>query len=82
VAGAAFVVAMFALRIGFYGPSVFLPTLHATRGWSVTLISAAITNHCVFGAGVIARLAIQLAAGWSFWQDETDPRSAGVARFR
>lgn len=57
VAGAAFVVAIFAYGIGFYGPAIFLQTLHAARGWPVALISAAITAHFLFGAVVVANLA-------------------------
>lgn len=57
VAGAAFVVAIFAYGIGFYGPAVFLQTLHAERGWPVALISTAITAHFLFGAVVVAKLA-------------------------
>ena len=57
VVGAAFAVAVFAWGIGFYGPPVFLETLHRSRGWPVSLISAAITAHFLFGAAVIANLA-------------------------
>jgi hypothetical protein len=55
--GAAFVVAMFAWAIGFYGPPIFLQTLHAGRGWPIPMISAAITSHFALGAAVIANLA-------------------------
>lgn len=57
VAGAAFVVAIFAYGIGFYGPAIFLQTLHAERGWPVALVSTAITAHFLFGAVVVANLA-------------------------
>ncbi len=57
VVGAAFVVAMFAWGVGFYGPALFLDTLHHTRGWSVSLISAAITTHYLLGALAIASFA-------------------------
>ena len=57
VVGGAFIVAMFAFGIGFYGPPIFLETLHCIRGWSVSLISAAITTHFLFGALVTAKLA-------------------------
>jgi len=56
VVGAAFVIALFAWGIGFYGPPVFLGVLHATRGWSVTLVSAAISLHFLCGAAVVAGL--------------------------
>ena len=57
VVGAAFVVAMFAWGISFYGPPVFLHVLHATRGWPVSLISSVITTHYLLGALVVANLA-------------------------
>src|SRR5262249_13158407 len=50
VVGAAFVVAVFGFGIGFYGPSVFLRTLHDGRGWPISLVSAAITAHFIFSA--------------------------------
>jgi hypothetical protein len=40
---AAFSVAVFTWGIGFYGPPVFLNTIHYDRGWPIPLISAAIT---------------------------------------
>lgn len=56
VVSAAFVIAMFAWGVGFYGPSVFLNALHAKRGWPVWLISSAITCHFLISAGIVARL--------------------------
>ena len=56
VVGAAFVVAVFAWGVGFYGPSVFLQMLHAERGWPIAVISAAITCHFLFSAVLVARL--------------------------
>jgi MFS family permease len=56
VAWAAFTLAVFAWGIGFYGPSVFLQTLHMSRGWSISEISAAITFHFLLSALVIAYL--------------------------
>ncbi|MBR0641927.1 MFS transporter [Plastoroseomonas hellenica] len=56
VVGAAFIVAVFAWGVGFYGPSVFLHALHAERGWPVWLISAAITCHFLLSALIVARL--------------------------
>jgi MFS family permease len=56
VAGAAFVVAAFGFGVGFYGPPVFLRTLHAARGWPISIISAAITTHFLFGALFVAFL--------------------------
>lgn len=56
VAWAAFSVAVFAWGFGFYGPSIFLQTLHASRGWSISLISAAITAHFLWSAAMVACL--------------------------
>ena len=56
VVATAFVVAVFAWGFGFYGPGVFLHSLHETRGWSISLISAAITAQFVLSAGIIAYL--------------------------
>jgi MFS family permease len=52
----AFLVAVFAWGVGFYGPSVFLLTLHATHGWSIFTISAAITVHFFFSAVIVTYL--------------------------
>ena len=52
----AFAVAVFAWGVGFYGPSVFLQTLHATRGWPISTISAAITAHFLLSAVIVAYL--------------------------
>lgn len=56
VAWTAFTIAVFAWGVGFYGPSVFLQSLHATRGWSIATISSAITLHFLFGAAIIVYL--------------------------
>ena len=56
VVGAAFVLAVFGWGIGFYGPSVFLRTLHDERGWPIGLVSAAITAHFLFSALFVAYL--------------------------
>jgi len=56
VVGAAFVVAIFGWGICFYGPPVLLYAIHASRGWPLTLISAAVTLHFLFGALVVANL--------------------------
>jgi MFS family permease len=56
VVAAAFVYAVFAWGIGFYGLSVFLHAIHAARGWPVALISAAITAHYLVSAGLVACL--------------------------
>ena len=57
VTWAAFTVAVFGWGVGFYGPPVFLHAVHEARGWSVTLVSAAVTLHFLFGAMVVANLA-------------------------
>jgi MFS family permease len=57
VVGAAFVSAMFAWGISFYGPPIFLQVLHEGRGWGLELIASAISLHFLTGALVVARLA-------------------------
>jgi len=52
VTAGAFVLAVFGWGIGFYGPPVWLGAVHAARGWSIALISAAVTTHFLLGAGV------------------------------
>jgi predicted MFS family arabinose efflux permease len=52
----AFVVAVFGWGVGFYGPAVYLPTLHQTRGWSISTISAAVTAHFLVSAALITAL--------------------------
>ena len=47
---------MFAWGIGFYGPSVFLQSLHQTRGWPISQISMAITAHFLLSAIAIVYL--------------------------
>jgi MFS family permease len=56
VAWAAFLVAVFGWGIGFYGAPIYLHAVHETRGWSVGLVSAAVTLHFLFGAFVVANL--------------------------
>ena len=56
VAWAAFALAVFTWGIGFYGPSVFLQTLHTSHGWSISEISVAITFHFLLSAVLIAYL--------------------------
>src|SRR6185437_5950562 len=50
VVAAAFVFAVFAWGVAFYGPSVFLHALHERHGWPISLISAAITAHFLLSA--------------------------------
>ncbi|MDM9558804.1 MFS transporter [Bordetella petrii] len=56
VVGAAFIIALFAWGIGFYGPPIFLSELHRARGWPVALVSLAMTGHFLCGAAVVANL--------------------------
>ena len=89
VAWAAFTIAVFAWGIGFYGPSVFLQSLHDSRGWPISQISMAITAHFLLSAIVIAVLpeihrrlgiarttflgAVVTAAGLIFWSNAREP---------
>ena len=58
VAAAAFVVAVFGWGVGFYGPPVYLEAVRQARGWSITLVSGAVTVHFLAGVGVIAGLPV------------------------
>jgi len=50
VVHAAFVLAVFGWGIAFYGPPVFLSVIHESRGWSIFLISTAISLQYLVGA--------------------------------
>ena len=52
----AFVVAVFGWGVGFYGPAVYLQVLHQTHGWSLSILSAAITAHYLVSAVLIIAL--------------------------
>ncbi len=56
VVRAAFVIAFFGWGVGFYGPPVFLHAVVVRTGWSLPLVSAAVTFHFLCGAGVVALL--------------------------
>lgn len=56
VVAAAFALASFAWGIGFYGPGVWLHALAESRGWSVGLVSGAITVHFLASAALVTRL--------------------------
>ena len=56
VVAAVFVLAVFGWGLGFYGPPVYLQVVREARGWSLTLVSTAVTVHFLFGAIVIANL--------------------------
>jgi MFS family permease len=52
----AFTVATFTFGFGYYGPAVFLTILHQQRGWSVAVISWAVTAHFLTSALLVAHL--------------------------
>jgi hypothetical protein len=95
VTGGAFVLAVFGWGLGFYGPPVFLGVLHQTRGWSLGLISAAITVHYLVGSALAAQLpalharfglarftqigALALATGLVGWAVVTEPWQLFIA---
>jgi predicted MFS family arabinose efflux permease len=95
VAWSAFAIAVFAWGTGFYGPSVFLQTLHTSRGWPISQISLAITAHFLLSAIVIACLpdihrrlgiarttflgAVATAAGLVLWSSSREPWQLFVA---
>jgi MFS family permease len=56
IVGAAFVLAVLGWGLGFYGPPVYLHAIQASHGWSVALVSGAITVHFLIGAAVVASL--------------------------
>src|SRR5262245_25589707 len=53
---AAFVLAVFGWGVGFYGPPVYLHAVREARGWSLAIVSSAVTLHFLFGAIVVATL--------------------------
>lgn len=57
VAWAAFIVAIFGWGVGFYGPPVFLYAVIERTGWSLTLVSSAITLHFLIGVIVVGNSA-------------------------
>lgn len=56
VIAAAFLLAVFGWGVGFYGPSMFLQSLHEGRAWPIAVVSAAITVHFLFSALFVACL--------------------------
>jgi hypothetical protein len=89
VVAAAFVLAVFGWGLGFYGPPVYLHAVREARGWSLLLVSTAVTVHFLFGAIVVANLprlysrfgiptvtkagAVSLAAGITGWAVAHEP---------
>lgn len=53
---AAFTLAVFGWGLGFYGPAIYLHDVLQRTGWPVTLVSAALTLHYLFGALVVTQL--------------------------
>jgi hypothetical protein len=56
IVAAAFVLALFGWGAGFYGPPVYLHAVREARGWSVPLVSMAMTTHFLVGAIMVANL--------------------------
>ena len=52
----AFVLAVFGWGMGFYGPAIYLHAVMQRTGWALTLVSAALTVHYLFGALVVTQL--------------------------
>ena len=89
VVGAAFVLAFFGWGLGFYGPPVYLQAVREARGFSLSVVSAAVTLHFLSGAVVAANVpalyrrfglptitkvaAVALAAGVFGWAIATTP---------
>ena len=63
VVRAAFVLALFGWGVGFYGPPIFLHAVVSRTGWPLTLVSAAVTVHFLWGALIVACLP-RLHARW------------------
>ncbi|WP_313371399.1 MFS transporter [Achromobacter animicus] len=53
---ATFILAIFGWGVGFYGPPVFLHAVVQRTGWSVGLVSGAVTLHFLAGTVVVANL--------------------------
>jgi len=56
IVGAAFVLAFFGWGLGFYGPPVYLHAVREARGFSVGVVSSAVTVHYLAGAMVVANV--------------------------
>lgn len=56
VVWSAFVLAFFGWGLGFYGPPIYLQAVQEQHGWSVALVSTAVTAHFLIGAVVVANL--------------------------
>ena len=87
--------ATFGWGLGFYGPPVYLHAVQESRGWSLNVVSTAVTVHFLFGAIVIANLptlyrrfglarvtkagSLALAAGIAGWALAREPWQLFVA---
>lgn len=56
VASAALVLGIFGFGVGHYGTGLYLRTIVDTRGWSVSLVSAAVTLHYLVAAATMLLL--------------------------
>ena len=97
VVAAAFVLAIFGWGVGFYGPPVYLHAVREARGWSLALVSLAVTVHFLVGAAVVANLpklyrrfgvaavtkagAVSLALGILGWAMAREPWQLFAATF-
>lgn len=54
IVAACFVIATFAWGFGFYGQGVYLAQLHALKGWSLSLVSSAVTAFYFVSAVMVA----------------------------
>jgi len=50
VVGCAFLVAVWGFGIGFYGPGLYLASLHVVHGWPIALLSLAVSVYYLCGA--------------------------------
>jgi len=56
IVGAAFALAFFGWGLGFYGPPVYLHAVREARGFSLGVVSSAVTLHYLAGAIVVANV--------------------------
>ena len=56
VVAAAFILAALGWGIGFYGPPIYLHAVVERTGWSIVLVSAAVTTHFLVGVPVVANM--------------------------
>jgi hypothetical protein len=97
VVAAVFILAIFGWGVGFYGPPIYLHAVREARGWSLVMVSTAVTVHFLIGVVVIANLpmlykhfgvpnvtkagSIALAAGIAGWALAWEPWQLFVATF-